>query len=180
MLEEKLLLWKLKRGDAEAVQHIYEKYKHDMLGLAVALSGDRATGEDLVHDVFVSFVRVCPKLRLRTSLHSYLLGSVANRVRNLSRAKASRTLPVGRAGDDSSESQRPDRIAVRAEQSVLIEQAMRQLPYDQREVIILHLQVAMTFKEIAASQNVSINTVQSRYRYGLQRLRSLLDGTVTP
>ncbi len=44
----------------------------------------------------------------------------------------------------------------------------------------MHLQVAMTFKEIAVSQNVSINTVQSRYRYGLQKLRSLLDGKVTP
>ena len=146
----------------------------------MALSGDRATGEDVVHDVFVSFVRFCPRLRLRTSLRSYLLSSVANLVRNLSRAKGSRSLPVDGVADESSESHRPDRIAVRAEQGVLIEQAIRQLPYDQRETIILHLQVAMTFKEIAASQNVSINTVQSRYRYGLQKLRSLLDGKVTP
>ncbi len=180
MLEEKLLLWKLKRGDAEAVQQVYEKHRHDMLGLAVALSGDRATGEDVVHDVFVSFVRVCPKLRLRTSLRSYLLSSVANRVRNLNRAQSQRARPDEGTGERSSDAHRPDRMAVRAEQSVLIEQAMRQLPYDQREAIILHLQVAMTFKEIAASQNVSINTVQSRYRYGLQKLRSLLDDTVTP
>ena len=37
----------------------------------------------------------------------------------------------------------------------------------------------MKFREIADSQNVSINTIQSRYRYGLERLRSLLDGKVT-
>ena len=57
---------------------------------------------------------------------------------------------------------------------------MAQLPYDQREAVILHLQAGMKFREIANSQNVSINTIQSRYRYGLERLRSLLDGKVTP
>jgi len=55
MLEDRLLLWRLRRGDAEALQHIYERYKNDLLGLAIALSGDRATGEDVVHDVFVTF-----------------------------------------------------------------------------------------------------------------------------
>lgn len=65
MLEEKLLWWKLKRGNAGVIERIYERYKHDMLGLAIALSGDRTGGEDIVHDVFVSFVRLCPDLRLR-------------------------------------------------------------------------------------------------------------------
>ncbi|MBN1360098.1 MAG: sigma-70 family RNA polymerase sigma factor [Sedimentisphaerales bacterium] len=180
MLQEKLLLWKLRRGDAEAVRQVYDRHKHDMLGLAVALSGDRATGEDVVHDVFVSFVRVCHRLRLRTSLRSYLLSSVANRVRNLSRAKAARAVPVEAVADAPSDLHRPDRIAVQVEQATLIEQALRELPYEQHEAVILHLQGTLTFKEIAVSQNVSINTVQSRYRYGLQKLRSLLDGKVTP
>ena len=38
----------------------------------------------------------------------------------------------------------------------------------------------MKFREIANSREVSINTIQSRYRYGLETLRSLLDGQVTP
>jgi DNA-directed RNA polymerase specialized sigma24 family protein len=36
----------------------------------------------------------------------------------------------------------------------------------------------MTFKAIARSMDVSINTVQSRYRYGLDKLQSVLDGEV--
>ena len=59
-----------------------------------------------------------------------------------------------------------------------IEQAMAQLPYPQREVIILHLQGGMRFRVIAESQSVSVNTVQSRYRYGLDKLRSLLKDEV--
>ncbi|MHC4890844.1 MAG: sigma factor-like helix-turn-helix DNA-binding protein, partial [Planctomycetota bacterium] len=51
-----------------------------------------------------------------------------------------------------------------------------QLPYAQRELIILHLQSKMRFRQIAKSKGVSANTIQSRYRYGLNKLRSILDG----
>ncbi|UCD49363.1 MAG: hypothetical protein JSW27_17740 [Phycisphaerales bacterium] len=88
MLEEKLLLWRIRRGDAEVLRLVYERYKHDLLGLAVMLARDPARGEDIVHDVFVSFVRFAPKLRVRTSLQSYLLTSVANRVRTLGRTRS--------------------------------------------------------------------------------------------
>ncbi|MHC4584974.1 MAG: sigma factor-like helix-turn-helix DNA-binding protein, partial [Planctomycetota bacterium] len=49
------------------------------------------------------------------------------------------------------------------------------LPYDQREVILLHHQAAMTFRAIAESLGISNNTVKSRYRYGFDKLRLILD-----
>jgi len=180
MLEDRLLLWKVQRGDADALRRVYEKYRHDLLGLAVTLSRDKAAAEDAIHDAFVSFVRVSPGLRLRTSLRSYLLTAVANRVRSLNRANAKRTVCSVDAEDVSIEMPPPDHAAMRTERATLVEQALAQLPYDQREAVILHLQVGMKFREIANSQNVSINTIQSRYRYGLERLRCLLDGKVTP
>ena len=56
---------------------------------------------------------------------------------------------------------------------------MARLPYEQKEVVMLHLHGGMMFKHIAKSQHVSINTVQSRYRYALDKLRSLLNGEMT-
>jgi len=53
---------------------------------------------------------------------------------------------------------------------------MAQLPYEQREVIALHLNAAMKLRHIARLQNVPAGTIKGRYRYGLQKLRSLLDG----
>ena len=53
--------------------------------------------------------------------------------------------------------------------------ALSQLTFEQREAVSLHAQTGMKFKAIAKLQNVSINTVQSRYRYGLDKLRSILD-----
>ena len=64
------------------------------------------------------------------------------------------------------------------EGSQQVASALDELPYQQREVIILHLHSGLKFKEIANFQQVSVNTIQSRYRYGLNKLRSVLDGEV--
>jgi RNA polymerase sigma-70 factor (ECF subfamily) len=174
ILEDRRLLRKLRRGDAAALQRLYEKYKRDLLGLAVTLSRDKGAGEDIVHDVFVSFVRFAPHLRLRTSLRSYLLTAVANRARNLNRVST-----PARPSAFTAESP-ADQGVWENERALLIEQALAQLPCDQRETILLRLQAGMKFREIAEAQDVSVNTIQSRYRYGLEKLRSLLDGKVTP
>jgi len=178
MLEDKLLVWKFKRGSADALRRIYEKYKNDLLALAIALSRDKAAAEDVLHDVFISFVQHAEKLQLRTSLKSYLSSCIANRVRNMNRENPRRTMQLNHKGAIGSDCDGPQRLAISAEQSERIEMALLQLPYQQQEVIILHFQGGMRFKAIAESQGVSINTIQSRYRYGLDKLRSLLNSEV--
>jgi RNA polymerase sigma-70 factor (ECF subfamily) len=55
---------------------------------------------------------------------------------------------------------------------------MAQLPYDQRETIMMHFHAGMTFRTIAKSLGISVNTAKSRYRYGLDKLRLILDNEV--
>lgn len=175
MLEDKLLLLKFRRGSPDALRRVYEKYKDEMLALALALSKDRVAAEDALHDVFVSFARYSGKLQLRTSLKSYLSSCIANRVRNLKHAKSQNIMQLNQVENFSKDCDGPDQQAISAELCRRIEQAMARLPYEQRETIILHLQSGMRFRAIAAAQGVSINTIQSRYRYGLDKLRSLLN-----
>jgi RNA polymerase sigma-70 factor (ECF subfamily) len=52
--------------------------------------------------------------------------------------------------------------------------AIAKLPCEQREVVALRLQGEMPFRQIARLQGESTNTVQSRYRYGIEKLRTLL------
>ena len=54
MLEEKLLIWRLARGRSDALERIYNRYKNELLALAIALSNDKSSAEDAVHDVFVA------------------------------------------------------------------------------------------------------------------------------
>ena len=178
MLEDKLLVWKLKRGNIDALRLVYEKYKDDLLALAIALSNDRATAEDALHDVFVSFAQFAGKLQLRTSLKSYLSSCIANRIRNLQSSISRQTVKINDTEIYQHDCNEPSRLAISIEQSKQIETALSQLPYQQREVIVLHVHSQMRFKAIARLQGVSIDTIQSRYRYGLEKLRIQLNGKV--
>ena len=85
MIEDKLLIFRFKQGRREALRQIYDKYKVELLKLAVVLIGDVNTAEDIVHDVFVKFAQSADRIRLTGSLKSYLVTSVINRVRNYRR-----------------------------------------------------------------------------------------------
>ena len=78
-----------------------------------------------------------------------------------------------------SDSDGPLDWAVSQEEAEQVQILLGRLPYEQREIIVLHLHQEMRFREIAEALGVSINTVQSRYRYGLEKLRSILNSTVT-
>lgn len=175
MIEDKLLIWKFKRGSSNALCRIYEKYKDNLLGLASALLNDTAAAEDVVHDCFLSFAQSSQRLKVNGNLKSYLTVSVANRARNWSRARnRHETIGLNEAISVASSSKRPEQWIIYNEELLRLNGALSQLSYEQREVIIMHLQGGMKFKAIAELQDASINTVQSRYRYGLDKLRLIL------
>ena len=180
VLEDRILVLRLRRGSAEALCRIYEKYRDDLLRLAVSLSNDTAVAEDIVHDVFASFIRQAGQFRLTGSLKGYLATCVANRARNVNRAWATRrAAPLDEVAGEISESWRPDRWVVCSEELRQVASALALLPHEQREAITLHLQGGLRFREIAEFQHVPLKTALSRYYGGLQKLRALLNGEVT-
>ena len=176
MVEDKILIWRFKRGSREALQRIYEKYVVYLVTLATALLNDAGTAEDIVHDVFVSFAQSAERLRLEGSLKAYLATCVVNRVRDRVRAQQRQPFALEEAQPVCSTACGPELSAVCSEELQQLSRAMAQLPYEQKEVVMLHVHGGMMFKHIAKSQQVSINTVQSRYRYALDKLRSLMNG----
>ena len=68
MLEDSVLLWRLRRGDAEALRVLYDKYKGSLRTMAASMLGSRGDGEDVLQDVFVSFAENVGNIRIRTSL----------------------------------------------------------------------------------------------------------------
>jgi len=178
MIEDELLKWKFRRGRPEALARIYEKYLDSMLTLAMGLLNDRTAAEDVVHDVFVSFASLGPGFRLRGRLSGYLATSVVNRVRDRRRRQRRQVIATNRRVEPARQAPGPDRAASFSEQAVKLNEAVAQLPQEQREVLLLRLKADMKFRDIAKLQNVSINTVVGRYRYGLNRLRSTLNGEV--
>ena len=176
MLEDTLLKLRFNRGDRDALRRIYEKYKDDLLKLAVALLNDISLAEDVVNDSFVSFAQSIGEIRLRGTLKSFLTTCVVNHARNVYRARQrKKTVGIDQAVAVKSNSIGPQQSAIFNEEYQLLKNSMAELPYEQRETIILHCLNGTKFRPIAKLQNVSVNTVKSRYRYGLDKLRTLLN-----
>lgn len=180
MIEDRLLVWRFNRGDTVALCRIYEKHRDGLLKVAAALLHDRSGVEDVLHDVFVEFAQTTGRFQLKGSLKGYLTICVANRARDRNRTMRRRAAaPLEDTRADTVDGIGPQDTAMTRELTEKMGTALAQLPEEQRETIVLHLQGKLRFREIARLQGISINTAQSRYRYGLDKLRSSLNGQVT-
>ena len=175
MLTDKWLALRCRRGDREAFSLVYETYVDNLLTLAVSLLGDLGSAEDVVQDVFVNFARNAESFRLTGSLRG-LPGDVYSESRpgcDPSRHRSQRgALPEADALDSGMET--PSDLAARKGTARATAAGDNPFTVEQREALVLRLHGDLTFKEIAAMQGVSLKTVQSRYRYALDKLRTLL------
>lgn len=173
------MILRFKYGSSEALRRIYEKYRLCLLKLAVALLHDVSIAEDVVHDVFIRFAQSAETLKINGSLKAYLRTCVLNGVRNRIRGDQVRSyVELSEAGPIASKQNGADQWAILKEESIRISEALAQIPFEQREVVVLHLHGTLKFREIAKVQSVSVKTIQSRYRYGLDKLRSILNSEV--
>jgi len=177
MIEDRILVWRFNRGEPAALCRIHEKYREGLLKVAAALLNDRSGVEDVLHDVFVDFAQTTGRFRLQGSLKGYLSICVANRARDRNRTTRRReSVGLNEIPAPSADVAGPEQAALSHELAAKLDGAMAELPDEQREVIVLHVQSKLPFREIARLREISINTAMSRYRYDLDKLRSILNG----
>lgn len=178
---EATLLERLREGDRSALEHVYLTHKDRLLTLALCLCTDLPLAEDCLQEVFVRLADEAVAGRIRDDLSAYLSACMRNQVRDRLRRRSRRrritgeNLEVSVAVADSLDPL--EHLAERQESERLVA-LLGRIPFEQREVIVLHLKDGLTFRAIAEVQTASVNTVQSRYRYGIERLRSLMNEEV--
>lgn len=177
MVEDRLLIWRFNRGEAAALCEIYEKYRAPLLKVAAALLNDRSGVEDVLHDVFVNFAQTTGRFRLTGSLKGYLSICVANRARDRNRTGQHHgTVSLDPTDAGPAPGEDPEHAALSRELTARLDAAMAAIPDEQREIVVLHLQSGLPFREIARLREISINTAMSRYRYAVDKIRSALNG----
>ena len=178
MLEDRKILRKLKEGDRDALCIVYEKYKDSLRTIAGSMLHDMSAAEDILHDVFVAFAQKARHLQIKGSLRYYLVSCVVNKVRDEYRRKKVHTIEQEYAEAICSSSDGPDHRILSDERTRLLTKALSSIPFEQREVVVLHLKGSLTFREIAQIQNTTLSTAHGRYRYGIKKLRALLNGVL--
>jgi RNA polymerase sigma-70 factor (ECF subfamily) len=172
---EQLLVERAKRGDRGAFEQIYRRHRDYMLTIALHLTGRSAWAEDVVQDVFASFIDSLGSFELRGSLKPYFSVCVANRARDILRkCKIRKSESLDGTGDVASSKPGPLTLTIQDEEIERIKEAFDTLPYDQREVIILRTHGGMAFREIAQALDIPLTTAHSRWQYGLDKLRTFV------
>ncbi|HWF05383.1 MAG TPA: sigma-70 family RNA polymerase sigma factor [Candidatus Angelobacter sp.] len=147
------------------VQEFYQRHGPALLAYAIGLLGNRASAEDALHQVFLSLLSKADRPAEATP---YLFKAVRNRALN-SRRSGARMVSL-----DDHDQQWLVKPQGMMEAGIEVERALRDLPPEQREVVLMRVWGEMTFDEIAGVLDVSQNTVASRYRYALGKLREIL------
>ena len=150
----------------EEIEVLYRQHGAALLLFAAAISGDRGRAQDALHQVFLRLIEN-GSLSQAADKKAYLFACVRNAVLNDSKHERRNAA----LEDQSMWFCPPDRDYA-AEQN--LRRALTGLPEDQREVLVLHIWGELTFAQIAGLLDISANTVASRYRYALARLRGLM------
>lgn len=158
-------------GDAQArVGRLYDTHGASLYRYALMLLADRAAAEDAVQQVFASLIRQGGVAVLDSAEH-YLRRAVRNEC--YSTLRRPRHAQLDDVGAPLLEPAAGHGVSV--EERLTLEQAIRALPVEQREVLHLRAFEGLTFQEIADAAGESINTIASRYRYALGKLREHFD-----
>jgi RNA polymerase sigma-70 factor (ECF subfamily) len=149
----------------EQIRSLYEQHGPALLAYAISLLRDRSASEDVLHHVFMKLLK--GGVRIDGSPLHYLYRAIRNTAFNHRRDHAREIeLPSNGHWLESPPGMEDIGIA--------LETAMRDLPEEQREVVMLRVWGQMTLEEAAATLDISINTAASRYRYALAKLKAQL------
>jgi RNA polymerase sigma-70 factor (ECF subfamily) len=172
--EVKPLIHDLAAGHQAAFAALYDRFAAQLFRVALAMLGSQPDAEDAVQEVFVNLVKARHRLATIENLRAYLFASLRHTA-----IKLSTTRNRNAAHDDADLHlvPTPPTEATCDGNSLELEQALCQLPAQQREVVALKLDGALTFAEIGALLGISPNTAAGRYRYALEKLKGALTET---
>ena len=182
-LDEELVVG-LRRRDEAALAILYDRYARPAFSLALRLLQDQGQAEDVLQEVFLTLWNR-PEVYVpeRGRFLPWLLGVTHHRAIDVLRSRAAEQRR--RVGADQREllleaAPDPNHLADPAETVIVglevqaVRQALRQLPPEQHDALVLALLGGLTHSEIAERLGQPLGTIKTRVRLGLRKLRAML------
>lgn len=155
-------------ADGDSVRELYEGCYRRLVGQLFAVCGNRGEAEDAVQEAFVRAVEKPRRFAQVDNPEAWLRTVALNVLRSrYRRATRFHGLLSGQVAPELT------MTGLSADRVALVE-ALRQLPYEQREAIALHHIVDLPVREIAVQLGVPEGTVKARLSRGRARLAPLV------
>ncbi len=155
----------------EALERVYSEHRQGLYTLALSIARDGSLAEEAVHE---AFVRLCSRRLDARRLTAYVYQAVRNAAVDQVRRQSARRrldgsiyngwMPPGAADDPADD-------AGRVEQLAALRRAVDALGQADREAVVMRIYGQLSFPQIADVTGESVNTVASRYRRALAKLR---------
>jgi len=161
------------RGDEAAFEMLYERHAPSIFGFLQRMMREPALAEDVLQTTFLSVVRARGRYEPDSSVRAWIFAIAANAGRDALRRRRARREDAGpetasrEAVAETPEP--PDPAASRA-----VQDALMQLPLEQREAVVMHKLHDLSFAEIATALGITAGAAKVRAHRGYTRLRELL------
>jgi RNA polymerase sigma-70 factor (ECF subfamily) len=181
-VEDQRLVTAAQQGDLDAFNQLVNRHERSVYNVCLRMLRDPSLAEDATQDAFIRAWNSIDSFR-GGIVRPWLLRIATNRTYDILRAQARRPAqsldaqpfesePEWTTQSDSVE--HPESFAARGELSTFLEDALAELPEDQRLAIVLSDVQGYAYEEIATIMDIAVGTVKSRISRGRSRLREVL------
>ena len=168
----------LAKGDASAFETIFELYKKRVFGVALKMLKSETEAEEIVQDVFLSIWLAKSKLSDVNDPEAYLFTITYNTIyTHLKKASRNQQLLKTIIDHLTQIQNTTDEPIAAHETGKLINEAIQQLPPQQRAVYELSKQEGLSYNEIAECMHLSRNTVRNHLAEAMKTIRAFLKKT---
>ncbi len=184
---DEALMMSFREGDARSFEEIVARHKRGLFNFLLRSVQNRSRAEEMLQEVFLRVVRSKERYERTAKLTTWLYTIARNLcVDESRRARFRKTVSLDaprRGAEEESpamiETVAADQVSTDDEAAApqlraRIAKAVEQLPEDQREVFLMRQMSGLSFKEIGDIVGAPENTVKSRMRYALEKLRQEL------
>ena len=168
-MDDHAAIKRCKAGDNEAFRHIVEHYQAEAIGHATAILGNYEDALDAVQEAFIDAFQALDRLDLTRRFYPWFYVILRNRCYKLAHGRKKREM----SSSDEMEILAPA-ASVRPEESMLLEQALLELPTEDRELITLRHLDGLSYQELAERLEVPQGTIMSRLHNARKTLRDRL------
>ena len=168
------LVTKAQQGDRNAFGELVQKYFPCVVEVVYRMCGDPQLAEDAAQEAFIRAWLNLSSFRPLSSLRNWLFRIAVNAALDNLRKKQAGLLEDVETKVTIDQELDPESSVIRTEQAAMIQKAIHTLPETTRSVLVLREYGECSYKEIAAVLDIPIGTVMSRLNYARQRLRELL------
>jgi RNA polymerase sigma factor (sigma-70 family) len=176
--DDAALLRRYRRGDAAAFAQLYQRHRLGLFRFLLGLCGDHALAEEVFQETWLSLIRSASEQREAVLFKTWLYQIARNRLidhwRKNGRHQTQQDEYDEQQHGASDPQPGPEQQLSLSRDQARLQAALADLPAEQREVFLLRAHGDLELGEIAALTQIPAETVKSRLRYALQKLRRLL------